>query len=103
MQIQQSKSFKLSLIHWAVIAVSILMFASPLGEKPDAIHSAMVLPFVYCLFSFIPPLIGIILGIRERTMSLPVKNSYLGIGINAAYLFAFFAFVYVMWDGWMGI
>jgi hypothetical protein len=96
-------SFKIGLIHWIIIGVCLLMFVSPLGHRPGAMHPLLIVPFLYCLISPVPALIGVIVGIRERSRGTTRRWVTTGIALNLGYLVVLFSFVFFMWDKWMGV
>ncbi len=79
------------------------MFVSPLGQRPGAIHPLLIAPFLYCLLSPIPALIGVAVGVAEKRRGTPNGWGNTGIVLNVGYLVFFFSVVVFMWDTWMGV
>ena len=96
-------SFKIALVHWIIIGVCLLMFVSPLGHKPGAMHPLLMVPFFYCLLSPVPALIGVAVGVTEKRRGTAKGWVNAGIVLNLGYLAVFFSFVVLMWDEWMGV
>ncbi len=96
-------SCKIALVHWIIIGVCLLMFVSPLGRVPGAMHPLLIVPFLYCLLSPVPAVIGVAVGAAERRRGTRNGCVSAGIVLNIVYLVVFFAFVIFMWDRWMGV
>lgn len=98
-----STSFKIALVHWIIIGICLLMFVSPLGHEPGAMHPVLIVPFFYFVFSFVPPLVGVAVGVAERFHGTTRRRVNAGIVLNLGYLVVFLSFVFFMWDKWMGV
>ena len=103
MQTKYSTSFKVSLINFAAVTISLLMMLSPLGTKSGAIDQILIPLLLYCVFSFVISIIGITLGLIEKFKSKPVKHVHLGLFLNSTYLSFFVLYIYSAWDDWMGV
>lgn len=98
-----STSFKIGLVHWIIIGICLLMFVSPLGHQPGAMHPFLMLPFFYCVLSPVPALIGVAVGVAERFRGTTGRWVSTGIALNVGYLVVFSSYVFVMWERWMGV
>ncbi len=96
-------SIKIGITNIVVLFVSILLFMSPLGRKPGAIHPILILPFFYCIFSFVTAIIGTIASLIELYELKIKKMAIIGFYLNVIYLVAYFTFVALSWNAWMGI
>ncbi len=96
-------SFRIAVVHWIIIGLCLLMFVSPLGHRPGAMHPLLIAPFLYSLLSPIPALIGVAVGVAERRRGTAKGYVNMGIVLNLGYLVVFFSVVVFMWDKWMGV
>jgi len=98
-----SISLKIALAHWIIIGVCLLMFVSPLARQPGAMHPLLIVPLFYSVFSFVPPLVGVVVGVTERFRGTTKRWGNTGIVLNLVYLVVFVSFVFFMWERWMGV
>ena len=98
-----STSFKIGVANWLLIGFIILLFLSPLGQKPGAIHPLLIVPFFYFFLSFVPTLFGALIGFIEKYKNVEKRKINIGIYLNVVYLIIFFSFIAFMWEKWMSI
>ena len=95
--------YKLGLTNIIIIVISLLLFVSPLSKKPGPIHPLLVVPFFYCMFSFIPSGIFAFWGLGRLFKGQKEIKFIAVVIINLAFLILFFLFVRYSWQGWMSI
>ncbi len=95
--------YKVGWINIVIIAVSMILFFSPLSDKPGAMHPILILPFFYCMFSFIPAGIVAISGLKKILKENKSKGYIAVVILNCIHLMVFLGFVCYHWEGWMGI
>lgn len=98
-----SLSLQIGIAHILLVGLSLGLFLSPLGTRPGPMHPVLILPFFYCLLSFIPALMGIVVGLVEVFSKPSKKQPILGLCLNTVYLAVYFGGLALMWDRLMGI
>lgn len=98
-----SLSLRIGIIHVSIVGLCAGLFLSPLGTRPGPMHVVLMLPFFYCLLSFIPALVGAVIGVAEIFRKPSKTQPMVGLCLNVAYLTLFFGVVAFMWDAWTGI
>jgi len=98
-----SLSLGIGIANPLIAGVCIALFMSPLGTRSGPMPAALMVPFFYCLLSFIPAAIGIVIGLVEVFRKDSKTPSVVGLCLNTAYLVVFFTLVASMWGAWMSV
>lgn len=97
------RSLRIFLWHTGVVAVSLLMMASPLSRQPGAMHPVLLLPFFYLLFCPLTYLLVVVIGIRDVTRRPGKAASGIALGGSVLALTGICRFVAYYWDAMMYI
>ena len=97
------KALTIAGVNAAAIAASLILFVSPLGDKPGSIHPVLILPLLYAVLSIFVAFAGIICGILGLLRDSQKKPATIGLLLNLAYVTAVVSIFLMAWPAMLGI
>ena len=98
-----SLSLRIGMIHLLIVGLCAGLLVSPLGSRSGPMPAVLMIPFFYCLLSFIPALVGVVIGLVEVFRKEAKTQPALGLSLNTAYLTVFISVLAAMRQLWMSV
>ncbi len=98
-----SLSLRIGIVHLVIVGVCAACLISPMANRPGPMAAVLIVPLAYCLLSFIPAMIGAVVGLVEVVGRQSKTLSAVGLCVNVGYLIAYAVVVALMWETWMSV
>jgi hypothetical protein len=102
-RIMKCKTLFIALLNYLIFSICLILMLSPLGFKPGAMHPLLIVPFFYLMFSIIPAVFGVIVGVFELNKINIRKFTIAGLLLNGLYAGIFILALYLAWPAMMSV